>query len=182
MNIYKFLRRFLRRFDLFHWIGYRTWKKFHVLKLRYLKPGYYDADTRLIHAMFEILCQFMENEKPEEIVNWDSDPEHKHAWKEMNELYKWWKKRQDREKYNPLFQPGVKSPGMKFTPTEKKWLNPQTKKEESTSRMDFVYKSKKDKARWEKACKDTGIWEKKCFDEDTEMMTRLIKVRPYMWT
>ena len=178
MRIY----RFFRKFDLFNWFYYRVWNRFHILKLQYLHPGYHDADEILVHAMFQALCNFIEKEKPAEIVNWDSDPEHKHAWKEMNELYEWWKKRQNRDKENPILQPNIKSPDMKFTPTGKKWLNPQTKKEESTSKMDFVHKSKKDQKRWEKACDDSGKWEEKCFKDDTEMMARLIKVRPYMWT
>jgi hypothetical protein len=174
--------KFLKRSDFFNWFRYRMWERNHVVKLRYLQPGYHDADERLIHSMFEVLCQFMENERPGEIVAWDSDPEHKHAWSEMNTLYKWWKKRQNRSKEDPILQPNIKSPDMKFTPTGKKWLNPQTKKEESTSRMDFVHKSTKDKKNWEKACNDSAKWEKKCYDEDGEMMIRLVKIRGYMWT
>ena len=176
------IKRLLRKIDLYNWIRYRTWNRYHILKMRYLKPGWHDEDELLIHSMFEVLSQFIEGEDKYKIVNWDSNPQHKQAWKEMNELHKWWIKRQKRESDNPILQPNIKSPSMKFTPTEKKWINPETKKEEGTSRMDFVYKSKKDKARWKKACKDCTKWEEKCFNEDTEMMIRLIKIRPFMWT
>jgi len=178
MTIY----RFLRKFDLFNWFYYRFWNRFHVLKLNYLKPGYHDADTILIHAMFQSLVNFIELEKPDEIVAWDADPEHKHAWEEINELYNWWIDRQDREKDNPLFQPDIKSPNMKFTPTGEKYLDPISKKEEGTSRMDFVHESKEAEEKWEKACEDCTVWEKKCYDEDAEMMARLINIRSFMWT
>jgi len=176
------IKRLLRKIDLYNWIRYRTWNRYHILKMRYLKPGWHDEDELLIHSMFEVLSQFIEGEDKYQIVAWDSNPQDKHAWKEMNELYKWWVKRQKRESDNPILQPNIKSPGMKFTPTEKKWINPETKKEEGTSKMDFVHKSKKDQERWEKACKDCTKWETDCFNEDTEMMTRLIKIRPFMWT
>ena len=174
--------RFLRRFDLYNWFRYRIWDKFHILKLRYLKPGYHDADERLIHGMFEVLCQFMEYERPGEIVEWDSDPEHKHAWSEMNILYKWWKKRQNIEEQDPIHQPNIKSPDMKFTSTGKKIFNPVTKKDETTSSMEFVHKSKEDEGKWEKACEDSTAWEIKCNEEDEKMMERLVKIRGYMWT
>ena len=179
MNIY----RFFRKFDWFHWVYYRAWNRFHVLKLKYVEPGYHDADTLLIHSMFQVLVNFIELEKPNEIVNWESDPEHKHAWEEMNALYEWWVgERQSRDSKNPILQPNIKTPDMHFTPTEKKWINPETKKEESTSKMDFVHDSKEDEEKWEKACEDCTAWEIQCEEEDEIMMKRLIAVRLFMWT
>jgi hypothetical protein len=178
MSIY----RFFRKFDFFNWIYYRIWNRFHVLKLEYLNPGYHDADEILIHAMFQSLCNFIEKEKPDEIVDWNSDPEHKHAWEEMQEMYNWWKERKNREKHNPLLGPDVKSPDFKFTPTDEKIINPINQKEESTSTMEFVHDSKEAEERWEKACIDFDKWEEKCNKEDEENMIRLIKIRSFMWT
>ena len=48
--------------------------------------------------------------------------------------------------------------------------------------MHFVHKSKEAEEHWHKACEETTVWEDKCNKEDEEMMTRLIKVRHYMWT
>ncbi len=167
-----------------YWLRYRTWYRFHVLKLRYLTPGYHDADERLIHAMFAVLCDFMKNEKPDEIVNWESDPGHAHAWSEMNILWNWWVHiYQNREEHNPLFFPGVEAPDMGFSDWDKdKIFNPITNKEERTREMHFVHKSKEAEEHWHKACEETTVWEDKCNKEDEEMMTRLIKIRHYLWT
>jgi hypothetical protein len=45
------------------WIKYRTTDRYHVLNIRSLPPGYADADTRLLHAAFSILVDFVEIEK-----------------------------------------------------------------------------------------------------------------------
>ncbi len=156
-------------------------KSSNILKLRYIKSGWIDKDEVLIHAMFEVLCNFLEDE-PVEKISWKADSKHKNAWNEMQTLYKWWVKRQNREEDNPILQPNIIAPGMKFTPSDKKIYNPITKKEENTSIMDFVYKSDKDKKKCNKACDDCTKWEKKCYDEDNKMMNRLIKIRGYIWT
>jgi hypothetical protein len=44
------------------WIRYRAFDRYHIIKTT-LKPGYYDMDTRLIHAMFDMLVDFVEVEK-----------------------------------------------------------------------------------------------------------------------
>lgn len=43
------------------WIRYRTTDKYHVLKMD-LKPGYYDPDTRMLQAVFQILQDYVEIE------------------------------------------------------------------------------------------------------------------------
>jgi len=180
MNVF----RWLRRNSGWNWIRYRTWDRFHVLKMRYLKPGYHDADERLINAIFEVLCDFMENEKPDEIVNWDSDTGHKHAWSEMTILYKWWTGiRQFRDDYNPLFFPGIEAPSLEFSDrTTEQILNPITGKKEYTRELHFKHTSKEAEERWHKACEECTVWEEKCDKEDEEMMIRLIKIRHYLWT
>ena len=165
--------KFLRRFGWFNWLRFRTWERHHVLKMRYLEPGWHDKDQILLHSMFEILCRFIEDEKAGEIVDWNNDEIHKDAWKEMNDLYNWWEERQNRDKQNPILQPDLKHPEMKFTP-----LNDGS----DCSSMEFVHESPEDKVKWEKVCDDCSEWELKCEKEDEEMMIRLIKVRSFMWT
>jgi hypothetical protein len=45
------------------WVRYRTINKYHVIKINSLKPNYYDTDTRLLHGMFDLLVDFIEEEK-----------------------------------------------------------------------------------------------------------------------
>ena len=57
------VRRFLRRLrDIKWWVLHRTLCRFHTVKTG-LKPGYYDADTRLVEAMYFLLKEFVEVEK-----------------------------------------------------------------------------------------------------------------------
>src|ERR1035437_1890844 len=60
------------------------------------EPAWYDPDTLLLHASFQILIDFIEKEKPEKHINWNSDEMHKNAWKEIKTLYKYWKKDRDK--------------------------------------------------------------------------------------
>jgi len=171
----------LKKFDWYQWLRYRIWERHHVLKLRYIKPGWHDKDELIIHAMFECLCRFLEDEDPDEIVCWDADVYHAHAWEEMQILYKWWKKRQDRDDDNPIFAPGVEAPGFDNT-LDKEWTDPKTGKKERLWKMNFKYSSPEAKKIWNQACDDCTKWEEKCNKEDEEMMDRLIKIRRYMWT
>ena len=75
--------------DIYWWIVHRTTRRYHVVKLQYLKPGYWHGSTRILHALFSILIEYMETQEYKE-VDWDATPEHKHANEEMIALRKWW--------------------------------------------------------------------------------------------
>jgi hypothetical protein len=51
--------------DFLYWVDYlryRTTRRYHVVDTK-LIPAYYDADTRILHANFSILVDFVEVEK-----------------------------------------------------------------------------------------------------------------------
>lgn len=53
---------FMRRCrDIKYWIRHRTVDKYHVVNTG-LKPGYYDTDTRMLHANFSLLVDYVEVE------------------------------------------------------------------------------------------------------------------------
>ena len=61
------------------------------LKIHTLKKGeWYDKDIILLHAAFQLLVDFIEQEKPDEICDWQYDEAHRNAWSEITALYKWW--------------------------------------------------------------------------------------------
>jgi len=43
------------------WVRYRTTQRLHVVKTT-LPPGYYDADVRMLHAMFALVVDYVEIE------------------------------------------------------------------------------------------------------------------------
>ncbi|MGA9993995.1 MAG: toll/interleukin-1 receptor domain-containing protein [Pyrinomonadaceae bacterium] len=55
------------------------------------EDSWVDKDELLLERAFELLVAFIEEEQPDKIVDWASDELHRLAWKEITELYKWWK-------------------------------------------------------------------------------------------
>ncbi|MBF0548584.1 MAG: hypothetical protein HQM08_29405 [Candidatus Riflebacteria bacterium] len=47
-----------------------------LLKIYSLEKGWCDKDEVLLHAAFQLLADFMEKEKPGQIIDWNSDPLH----------------------------------------------------------------------------------------------------------
>jgi len=73
--------------DIKWWFKHRIVEKYHID----LKPGYYDIDTRILYANFGLLKEFVENENPFEVIDWEgTSPEAAAAEKEIKELYNWW--------------------------------------------------------------------------------------------
>jgi len=52
--------RFLN--NIWWWFLHRTFYRFHVHTLS-LKPGWHDADVKMLHACFDFFCDFVEKEK-----------------------------------------------------------------------------------------------------------------------
>ena len=48
--------------DIKWWILYRTIEKYNVIHIKSLKPGYYDTDTQMLHAVFQLLVDYVEKE------------------------------------------------------------------------------------------------------------------------
>jgi hypothetical protein len=168
----------VRQLQDFMWaIRYRTYKKFHIVKLD-LKPGYHDIDQRLVHANFCLLVQYVEKEKPFEHIDWDSDDGHKNAAKEIKELYKWWKEvYPNYDKHNPLFADDVKCPehdSKVYTV------------DEDGDPLTYVWEDKPGqeeiKRKFKEACLASHEYEKKQEEEIEANLIRLIKIRGYLWT
>ena len=49
------------------------------LKIATLDKGWHDKDEILLHAAFQLLADFVEQEHPEKIVDWDANELHKSA-------------------------------------------------------------------------------------------------------
>lgn len=67
--------------DLRYYIRVRFFDRYHVINTR-LEPGYHDADTRMLHGMFNLLVDFVEIEKAWMHVVFDSEEraKRKHPW------------------------------------------------------------------------------------------------------
>ena len=139
------------------------------LKIETLEKGWHDKDEILLHAAFQLLVDFVEKEDPGRIVNWNSDESHKRAWKEIRELYKWWKEKRPSRK-GPLDDKKLKIPPMKF------------KKIPGSELSQLVEPDKKKHAKYYQALKKHWRLEKKWEEEDQRNLHRLVEIRGFLWT
>ena len=69
------------------------------LEIKYLSDDWYDMDYVLFHACFQTLVNYIENEDPFEVIDWDWDERYQLIKKEMQDLYKWYNDQWDGEKW-----------------------------------------------------------------------------------
>jgi hypothetical protein len=139
------------------------------LKIHTLKKGWQDRDEIVLHAVFQILVDFVEQEKPDEIVDWNADDTYKQAWREICELYKWWKTKRPARK-SPLDDKRLKVPPIIFEDIP------------GTDHKKMVAPDKKKYAAYYKALEKHWQQEKEWHDQDQQNLHRLIEIRPYLWT
>jgi hypothetical protein len=140
-----------------------------ILKIQSLENGWCDKDYVMLHAVFQILVDFVQQEKPDQTVDWNSDLEHKRAWKEIQSLYRWWINTRPARK-NPLDEKGLKKPPMRW------------KKLPGTDHSQLQDYDKKKYAAYDLALKKHCRLERKWNGEDQKKLHRLIEIRPFLWT
>jgi len=178
-------------------IIYRTTRRYHVVDTK-LKPRYYDKDTIILHSMFSILVDFVEIEKawlntwynenkykklpwfkrkfggfrsPEDglaYLTWEIEQSNKveflsqaEAAKEIFELYDWWKN----------IRPNRKDP-----------LELACYDEHFDNNKDWPLSGKKLTDEQTKCLDDVNKYQEDQYNEDSEMLMRIIKTRNCMWT
>lgn len=182
---------FFRVWDKFN---YRYIKKYHLIDTK-LSPGWHEFDTKLIHGMFEMMVDFVEIElaqlylltnklselKPEygvwfleEVVNSNGHyEEEKEYYSELYQIYKWYK-----ESY--LTRPDL------FSVTGFHSIIYEIEEKHGTTNflspiwreVDTELCNRYKKIMYEIIPNQEKVWE----DEETEMLTRLIKIRKFIWT
>lgn len=179
--------------DIGRWIKYRTTDRYDVVRLRDLRPGYYEPETRLLHAMMQILCDFVEVE-----LAWHS------YWRNPERSKK--PKGRDREaglayldwevslKFDMGVNPGDEHYGeptpQAIDAAEVKaiylWYRDVYQKRRESgdeSGLDDAYSSRKSNPEeWTAACARHQELEEARHAEDAEYMKRLVDVRRSMWT
>lgn len=148
----------------------------HVVKLEMEITPWMDKDHRILLANMALLVEYVEQEKPFEVINWDYDEQHLAVKKDIQEIYAWWKNYNKRlaeideslsswydiHKENKYTR--EKQPNGDILVTQLPMTNPMLKQEE-TIRFN-------EHQRLETALEN----------EEQEMLIRLIKIRRYLWT
>lgn len=69
--------------------------RYHILDLTKggngYKHGWHDTDSRMLQACFLLLVEYVECEKPFQVVDWEFEEASKEKAAEIRELYRWWK-------------------------------------------------------------------------------------------
>jgi len=140
-----------------------------ILKIHTLDKGWCDKDSVMLHAAFQLLVDFMEQEKPDRIVDWNGDSLHKKAWKEIRFLYRWWTETRPARR-DPLDARGLKKPSMRW------------RKVTGSDCRQLVAYDKKKYPEYERALNEQMRLEKEWEDEDRKNLHRLVEIRGFLWT
>ena len=134
------------------------------LKISTLAKGLHDKDELLLHAVFQILVDFVEKEDPERVVDWNADRRYRVAWKEIKELYTWWKKVRPKRR-SPLDNKKLAIPPLEMTHSE---FNRAA--------------NRKKYGAYYRALRKLNHMEINWHQEDQRNLHRLINVRDFLWT
>lgn len=140
-----------------------------LLKIQTLDKGWHDRDEILLHASFQVLVDFVEQEKPDKIIDWSHSDESRRAWKEITGLYRWWKEKRP-ARTSPLDDKKLRRPPFRF------------KKIPGTDLSELVEPDRRKYAAYYRALKRDAALEEKWFQEDQRNLQRLIEIRPHLWT
>jgi hypothetical protein len=138
------------------------------LKITTLTRGWHDKDNVLLHAAFQLLVDFIEQEKPDRIVDWSADPAHAAAWKELRSLYRWWTRTRPARR-SPFDDEDLKRPPIETRPVP------------GSEYVERIPYDPKDYAAYDAALKKEARLEQTWFEEDQRNLHRLVDVRPYLW-
>lgn len=150
-----------------YYIKCKLWHRYNILKIKTLPPTWCDRNHLLVHAMFQILSDFIEKEKPDLIIDWDSDPEHRQARDKMDEILNWW------ENSYLIFD---EFEGLEFDKID--WDDRFYPKEPGSNFVEMKPSSENDRKCYE-------IVHKRELDMEEELekkLRELLDIRRYLWT
>ena len=137
-----------------------------VLKDLSANSKWCDKDYVMLLACFQLLVDFVEKEKPQNIVDYVHDKNQRLQWREIQALYKYWKK--DR----PAEEKQIKKVRSKWHRSRKTRMEPVPGK--NLIREVVLHQDRK---AWNQLWKLEDRFEKK----EEEMFGRLIHIRKYLW-
>lgn len=130
----------------------------NIIKVPMKVTPWMDKDHLMLLVNMKLLVDYVEEERPFELINWDHDVVNANARKEIEEIYKWWKNYENRQKEidNVLHE----------------WyLSTQLQSDNQEA-------VKKEKELFDKQ----SLMETKLDEEEQDMLIRLIKIRRFLWT
>lgn len=150
--------------DIKWWFFHRFHPKhqYNIIKPATLGPGYYDPDTRILHAVMHELTDFLSY--CDKHTDWDATPEHKHARAEMQAVADWWKE------YNELDER-----------LDREYPIPPLQVDDLFYAFSQKNQDKPDVIAYRAAMDKHHEIEEQYRKQENEMLIRVIKVREFMW-
>lgn len=139
-----------------------------ILKIQSLDKGWRDKDVVMLHAAFQLLVDFVDQEKPDQIVDWNADRLHREAWREIRSLYRWWTRTRPARR-DPLDARGLKRPPMRW------------EKVKGTDCKRLLSYDVKKYPEYERAVRKHAQLVKRWEAEDQRNFHRLVDIRGFLW-
>ena len=137
-----------------------------TLKIKTLDRGWHDKDELMLHAIMQLVVDFIEKERPDEYIDWDSDEGHRNAWNTLTDVYDWWTVRRN-QRHNPVDDLEFRDDWITFGEPDENGNVPATLNN-TPEETEIILAGARLESEW--------------YHEDTEMMQRIVSVREYMWT
>jgi len=125
-----------------------------------------DKDRVMLLACFQLLVNFVEKEKPQNIVDFKHDRNQRAQWKEIQALYKYWKKDRPAEDKH-------------IGEARLKWSKSIKSRRETIPGENLVTEVLIQEDR--KARNHFWKWEDRFEKREEEMLQRLIGIRQHLW-
>jgi hypothetical protein len=158
--------------DLWWGFLHRTFYRYNIIRIKTLKPGYYDVDHRMLHANFQLLVDYVEREKPFDHIDWDTDEESRHVASEIRELYDWWKNKYPKRLLAYETIPDEECPDLMEIWRKTGVVSSPEQNENMREKYPNYYRTLE--TSWEQ--------EKRWDKEEEDNLIRLMKIRQYLWT
>lgn len=153
--------------DIWYRIKCKLWYRYNVVKVRTLPPTWVDRDTLLVHAMFQILDDFVNKECIGGWVDWDSDEKHRSVRAKMDELLNW---------FHNVYLKFDEFEGLEFDKIE--WEDRFYPKEEGSNFVQMKPSSENDKKCYQVAHQR----ELQIRKDLNKKLKELIDIKDYLWT
>lgn len=151
--------------DWYYDIRNFLFKRFDLIRTGLTKTDWHDKDQLILYGMMNLLKDYVEKEECFQTINWESDPEHLNAAREIRVIYEWWKTYENRLK--------------EIDDQLDVWHDQfQQRSGEGLEKINNPIKSKMEDIEFEKL----HLMEELLEAEEQEMLIRLIKIRKFLWT
>jgi len=172
------------------WYSFKcwAWHRYTTIKPRYLNHEWCDRMVILPHMMFELLCQFIEDECSPGHIEWYGENGHKitvdgkekYVMDEMKELRTWWI-----EEYHgryPRLEDQIHDAIQAHDSVHRLCDFVEVEGRDDVVQWDPQYDTPENKERGMELLRRLG-WHERCADAALERrLHRLLAVRHYMWT